>query len=33
VPDPSLRRVTERGQRRPVGPVDLAGPNLQVVRS
>ena len=30
VPDPSLRRVTERGQPRPV---DLAGPTLQVVRA
>jgi nitrite reductase (NADH) large subunit len=30
VPDPSIRRVPERGQSRPV---DLAGPNLQVVRA
>ena len=30
VPDPSLRRITERGQPRPV---DLAGPTLQVVRA
>ena len=29
-PDPSIRRVTERGQRRPV---DLAGPTLEVVRA
>jgi nitrite reductase (NADH) large subunit len=33
VPDPSIRRVTERGQRRPVDPVDIAGPTLQVVRA
>jgi nitrite reductase (NADH) large subunit len=33
VPDPSIRRVTERGQRRPADPVDIAGPTLQVVRS
>ena len=30
VPDPSIRRVPERGQSRPV---DLAGPTLQVVRA
>ncbi|MGZ6826176.1 MAG: nitrite reductase large subunit NirB, partial [Mycobacteriales bacterium] len=39
VPDPSLRRVTERGQRRPARPDEIAepvlvsGPTLQVVRS
>jgi nitrite reductase (NADH) large subunit len=39
VPDPSIRRVTERGQRRPAGPDDTAepvlvsGPTLQVVRA
>ena len=30
VPDPSIRRVAERGQPRPV---DLAGPTLQVVKA
>ena len=33
VADPSITRVPERGQPRPPGPVDLAGPILQVVRS
>jgi nitrite reductase (NADH) large subunit len=31
VPDPSIRRVSERGQRRPVDLGDIAGPTLQVV--
>jgi nitrite reductase (NADH) large subunit len=32
-PDPSIKFVTERGQPRPAGPVDLGTPTLEVVSS